>query len=256
MTRFRPALALLPLAFLAAVPGPALAGPEPGGKSAEKPVDPAVRAVLERLEQAQEKVTSFRANIVETRSLALLEKPEVLHGRLSLASPGNVRFEYRDPEARTYVLADGQLTGWIPSKNRVEKMSVQRREARLRRMFAIGQGADALLRDFEVTLAAESALPRSSELILVPESRRLRKRVAEIRMWIDAGNDLPRQLRLVTADGDRVEFALSAVEVNPKLAADVFTLSIPKGAEEVRGISGFSIFDPGAVDATDADEAM
>jgi len=249
MSRFRPALTLLFLVLVTAAVGPGLAGPDPGDKAAPRPVDPAVREVLERMERAQAQVTSFRANVVETRTLALLEKPEILHGRLSLASPGKIRWEYRDPEARTYVLSDGQITGWIPAKNRVERMNVERREARLRRMFAIGQGADAVLRDFEVTRAAKPSLPKSEELVLVPESRRMRKRVAEIRMWIDTDIDLPKKVLLLTGGGDSVEFALSSIEVNPVLAAEVFTVTIPKGAEEVKGLSGFSIFGAATDDA-------
>lgn len=252
----RVAAGLFALGFLLA---PAAAGKElssSDARSRKAPVDPAVRAVLERMERAQGQVTSFKAKITETRRLALLEKPEVLRGELAFESPGKIRWDYREPEQRTYVLADGHVIGWIPAKNRVEKMEVERREARLRRMFAIGQGTDALLKDFTVTLAAAPTVAEADELILVPESRRMRKRVSEIRMWVDRGNSLPKQLRLVTGEGDSVEFALSSVEVNPKLAADVFTLTVPKGAKEVRGISGLSIFGSPADETDAADDRM
>ncbi len=249
-------LALGLLASLASVAG-AADGKEPAGsRSKKQPADPAVRAVLDRMERAQGQVTSFKAKITETRLLAVLEKPEILRGELAFESPGKIRWDYREPEQRTYVLADGHVIGWIPSRNRVEKMDVERREARLRRMFAIGQGTDALLKDFTVTLAAASTVPESDELILVPESRRMRKRVSEIRMWIDRGNDLPKQIRLVTGEGDSVEFALSSVQVNPRLAADAFLLTVPKGAKEVRGISGLSIFGNAAEEGDAAEDRM
>ncbi len=248
-------LALGLLAGLAAA-APADGKDAAGSRSKKPPVDPAVRAVLDRMEQAQGQVTSFKAHVTETRRLAVLEKPEILRGELAFESPGKIRWDYREPEQRTYVLADGHVIGWIPSRNRVEKMDVERREARLRRMFAIGQGTDALLKDFVVTLAPASAVPQADELVLVPESRRMRKRVSEIRMWVDRGNNLPKQLRLVTGEGDSVEFALSSVQVNPKLAADAFTLTIPKGAQEVRGISGLSIFGNPADDGDASEDRM
>ena len=255
----RVAAGLLALVLLAPIPavGAAVSGNEPSGsRPAKKPVDPAVRAVLDRMEQAQNQVTSFKAKVTETRRLAVLQKPEILRGELAFESPGKFRWDYREPEQRTYVLADGHVIGWIPSRNRVEKMDVERREARLRRMFAIGQGTDALLKDFSVTLAAASAVPESDELVLVPESRRMRKRVAEIRMWVDRGNSLPKQILLVTGEGDSVEFALSSVQVNPKLATDAFSLTIPKGAKEVRGISGLSIFGNAEEDSDAAEDRM
>ncbi|MCU0231081.1 MAG: outer membrane lipoprotein carrier protein LolA [Acidobacteria bacterium] len=252
--RQRAAAALLALGTVAALAGIAFSAPASGSK--KPPVDPAVRAVLERMEQAQGQVTSFKAKVTETRRLAVLEKPEILRGEFAFESPGKMRWDYREPEQRTYVLTEGRVIGWIPAQNRVEKMDVKRREARLRRMFAIGQGADALLKDFAVTLAPQSALPQADELVLVPESRRMRKRVAEIRMWVDKGNDLPKQIRLVTGEGDSVEFALSSVQVNPKLATDAFTVTIPKGAKEVRGISGLSIFGNAADEAEAAEDRM
>lgn len=252
----RAAACFLALGFVASVALSA-AGPAPSGSGSKKPpVDPAVRAVLQRMERAQSQVTSFKAKVTETRRLAVLEQPEVLRGEFSFESPGKMRWDYREPEQRTYVLADGHVIGWIPSQNRVEKMDVQRREARLRRMFAIGQGADALLKDFAVALAPASSVPEADELILVPDSRRMRKRVSEIRMWVDRGNDLPRQLRLVTGEGDSVEFVLSSVQVNPRLAADAFTVTIPKGAKEVRGISGLSIFGNAAEEAEAVEDRM
>jgi outer membrane lipoprotein carrier protein len=255
----RVAAMLLALAFAASLASVALSAagtPHSSSGSRKQPVDPAVRAVLERMEQAQSQVTSFKAKVTETRRLAVLEKPEILRGEFAFESPGKMRWDYREPEQRTYVLAEGHVIGWIPSQNRVEKMDVQRREARLRRMFAIGQGADALLKDFAITLAASSAVPQSDELVLVPESRRLRKRVSEIRMWVDRGNNLPKQIKLVTGEGDSVEFALSSVQVNPKLAADAFTVTIPKGAKEVRGISGLSIFGNAAEETEAAEDRM
>jgi outer membrane lipoprotein-sorting protein len=251
----RRAAAAFLAAGLAAALAPAVPS-APASSSKKAPVDPAVRAVLERMEQAQSQVTSFKAKVTETRRLAVLKKPEILRGEFSFESPGKMRWDYREPEQRTYVLAEGHVIGWIPSQNRVEKMDVQRREARLRRMFAIGQGADALLKDFTVTLAPQSSVPQADELVLVPDSRRMRKRVSEIRMWIDRGNSLPKQVTLVTGEGDSVEFALSSVQVNPRLAADAFTVTIPKGAKEVRGISGLSIFGSAADEPEPAEDRM
>ncbi|MBP7149380.1 MAG: outer membrane lipoprotein carrier protein LolA [Acidobacteria bacterium] len=219
--------------------GAAPAAREPRGKPAP---DPAAAAVLARFDAARRGIRSFEAEVTETRSMALLSKAEVLRGTLTFQVPGRVRWAYREPEERVYVLADGQLTGWIPSRNRVEKVNVARREDRIRSLIAFGNEAQDLQREFQVSLVQPSSVAGADELLLVPDSRRLRRRVPEIRLWVDQRSGLLRQVRWLTGDGDRVQLELTNFRANPPLPADTFTLKIPPGAEVVEGVSSLGLF--------------
>jgi hypothetical protein len=125
-------------------------------------VSPEIKAVLDRFEKAQQGIQSLRANVVETRVLALLAKPETFRGQLTF-DQGKVRFEYREPELRTYVLNDGKLTGWIPAQNRVEEANVARRVSRLKKVFALGQASSELIKDFTITLVEKSSVSGTDE---------------------------------------------------------------------------------------------
>lgn len=214
-------------------------------------VDPAVKAVLTRFETAQRGVKSLRVNVVETRTLALLAKPEVLRGQLTVNN-GRLRFEYREPEPRTYVLKEGRLTGWLPKQNRVEEANVSKRVGRIKRLFALGQDPSELVKDFTVALMPTSSLVGTDELVMVPTSRRVQKRIKEVRLWVDKEIGLPKQMQYVTGDGNQVAYLLSGLQLNPVVPDSTFDLQIPAGAKVVKGMQSLGL----VTGATDGDEEL
>lgn len=210
-------------------------------RGGDKVDEPKVRAVLDRLDRAQREIKTFRAELVETRELAVLDKPDILRGTLTFARPGKIRWQYDAPDARIYVLADGQLTGWIPGENRAEKLDVSKRRGQIERLIGLGQDANSLDREFRITLGSGPAPEGTDELVLVPRSRRVKRRVQEIRLAVDRENGLPRVIRYMTGDGDKIALEMRAFTINPQLAANAFDLQIPAGAKIVEGLSSLGI---------------
>ncbi len=228
--RFRPALVLAVGALCLVLAAPSAA------RSRREPRSPELEEVYRLLDHARETVHTFRAELTERRRLAMLEKEQVYHARIAMDLPGRIRLEYDSPERRVYVLDGGRLVGWIPSRNRVEKMDLSRRKKRIQRLLALGQDGASLEREFRVRLADDEPRPGTAELVLVPRSRRIRRRVREIRLWIDRKLGIPRAIRYTTGDDNVVEIELSRVEINPEIPAQVFRLEIPPGAKVVRGL--------------------
>lgn len=244
------------LALVAAVALWGLSAPAPADTSRrdrDDDADPRTRAILARLDDAQRKITTFRARLTERRELAVLAKPEILTGQLTFARPGRIRWEYDAPDSRIYVLSDGHLTGWIPAENRAEKLDISRRRGRIERLIGFGQGAEALEREFRVSLGTSAVIEGTDELLLVPKSRRVRRRIQEIRLWVDATHGLPRQIRYLTGDGDTITLTMRDFAVNPELAKSAFELEIPPGAKIVEGLSSLAL--PGQ-DADARDERV
>ncbi len=215
------------------------------------PPSPEIQAILDRLDRAQEAIQTFQADVVETRTLALLAKPQTFRGRLSFERPGKIRWEYTSPEKRVYVLAEGDLTGWIPAKNRVEKISIARYERRIRRIIAFGQDSKVLLRDFKITTGAAGS--GRDELILTPRSRRMERRLRQIRLTIDHRSGFVQRIQYVTKEGNQVTLELSNTLVNRALAPETFVLKTPPGARVVRGLPSLG-FEEGASDADSSEE--
>lgn len=196
-----------------------------------------VYEALARLDAAQDGLKTFRAEVVETREMALFNEPEVREGTILIRLPGDFRWEYSTPEKSTYVLANGTLTGWIPASKRVESMNVGKREKRIRRLVALGQDARSLQREFDVSLARPSTLEGTDELVLVPKSRRVRRHLAEIRLWISHALGLPKQVRYTTEKGDVTRLELHAVEINPEIDERAFEVDVPADATRVEGVT-------------------
>ena len=226
----RPVLALAAAAccLLAVLPA--------GARSRREPPPPELQEVYRLLDHARETVHTFRADLTEVRRMAMLEKEQVFRAKLAMDLPGKIRLEYVAPERRIYVLQEGRLTGWIPSRNRVEKMDLSRRKKRIQRLLALGQDGASLEKEFRVRLATDEPREGTAELVLVPRSRRIRRRVKEIRLWIDRELGIPRAIRYTTGDDNVVEITLSHVEINPEIPARVFRLEVPEGAKVVRGL--------------------
>jgi len=230
-------MACAALAVTAAL-APSLAGRTP--KSAAT-ISPRVESILARIDRAEGEIRTLRAEVTETRRLRLLAKPEVLRGILFFARPEQLRWDYTSPDKRTYILSEGKMTGWIPDQNRVEMVDLSSRQRKIRRLVAIGQDSESLRREFDMTAQEVSSVSGTSELVLVPKSRRLRHRLAEIRLWIDDEIGLPRQLRYLTGGGDEVLLILSEIDINGELAADTFNLRVPEGAKVVRELTSFGL---------------
>ncbi len=197
---------------------------------------PELQQVYRLLDHARETVHTFRADLTEVRRMALLAREQVFRAKLAMDLPGRIRLEYVAPERRVYVLDEGKLTGWIPSRNRVEKVDLSRRKKRLQRLLALGQDGASLEKEFRVRLADDEPREGTAELVLVPRSRRIRRRVKEIRLWIDRELGVPRAIRYTTGDDNVVEISLSHVEINPAIPPATFQLSVPEGARVVRGL--------------------
>jgi outer membrane lipoprotein-sorting protein len=218
--------------------------------AATKAQQASVEEILARLDRAQQEIESFRAHVRETRELALLAEPETLEGELIYREPGEIRWEYSEPERRVYVLSDGTLTGWLPNENRAERLDVSRSARRVERIVAIGQDSEELERSFRVRVGERAEIDEDLQdtdmLVLEPKSRRVRRRVEEVRLWIGRESGLPRQVRYVTGDGDTVTLEMTDFVVNPELPEGIFGLEIPPEADIVEGLSSLGFGDDDA----------
>lgn len=208
---------------------------------AEDDLSPEIRQVLDRLDEAYEGLDSYRARIVETRELALLADEQRLAGELLYSVPGRVRWEYTEPEHRIYLLRDEELIGWIPGQNVVEKVELGRYRRRAERMLGVGRGAEGLVEEFEISLGASDDTLDADHLVLEPRSRRVRRRIERLHMWIDRQTGMTRRIGYEIPSGDRVRIDFLDIERNPEIAEGAFRLDVPAGARVVEGESSFGI---------------
>jgi outer membrane lipoprotein carrier protein len=154
-------------------------------------------------------------------------------GTLFLRKPGQMRWQYEQPEPKLF-LADGrQLTLFVPSENRATQMSLKESDD-LRTPLAFLLGRLRFDEEFE-RLERSAEFPPLAQGNLVVKA--VPKRMADRVEWIvlEVSPDLAiRRLIFEEPGGIQTEFRFTDEEANPALALALFYFQPPPGTELIR----------------------
>lgn len=189
-----------------------------------------VHALIDRVVAVQRSMTSLRAHFRQTKSLKALKAPVVSTGILRFRAPDDVRWDYQTPERMVVLFANGVLTTYEVSQERVERVHVPMRQRRFIRVLTGTQPLDQLMTHFRVTLRDPGGSGPFT-LLLEPTHRVTRHRVQKVELEIDRKILLPVNVEYVAANGDSTRYEFSDIEIDPKLSADVFSLHVGEGAK-------------------------
>jgi outer membrane lipoprotein carrier protein len=254
LRRCHPVACLLIVA-LGILPRPASAAPAGGEESREdrgadaalpalraKISDPELRKVLDGFDQAQKNTTTLVARFTEEKRLRLLQRPVVSHGELFFLRPNQVRWEYLEPDRKVFVITEEQYVAYYPALKRAEEVPIKRFVGRrLFRFMGLGQSIDDLGRSYDFALAAKADLPGTRLLVLTPRKKKVRERMAEMKIWVDVTTFLPRKLQYVEADGDSTVLTFHDLRPNVEIAGSRFRLELPDDVVKSDTFNGFSL---------------
>jgi outer membrane lipoprotein-sorting protein len=203
--------------------------------------------VLAGFDRAQSSFQTLSADFVQTTTNPMLKEPVVAVGRFYMTKPDSIRWEYETPEEMSFVIADDRYTGYFPVRKRAERKNVQRYSEQIFRYFGLGQGSEQLAKYYDIRLdEPQSEKPESYILRFDPKKRRARKRVDEVRFWIDAATFLPQKVEYCGNDGSTRVVEFTEIRLNPQLAAGLYTMTIPEDVTVTIGFGGLPSFGPGA----------
>lgn len=229
---------MVPGGRLLATPSAAVA--DPGAGQGDGAVT--LEYILSRFDQKQKETTTLVATFTERKELGLLAEPVVSRGEFFYTRPNQVRWEYLDPDRKVFVITENKYTAYYPALKRAEEVPIKKFVGkRLFRFLGVGQSIEDLGKYYEFSLAAESDVPGTHLLLLTPRQKRLRERVAEMKIWVDDETFLPAQLQYVEADGDTTLLAFKDMQVNVTVAADHFHINLPQDVVVSQTFNGFSL---------------
>ena len=210
---------------------------EPAGNSA-----PTLEFVLKQFDIKQQATGTLIASFTERKDLSLLEKPVISHGEFFYTRPNQVRWEYLDPDRKVFVITENKYTVYYPALKRAEEVPIKKFVGRrLFRFLGVGQSIEDLGKYYEFALAPKSDLRGTHLLLLTPRKKRLRERVAEMKIWVDAESFLPRQLQYVEADGDTTLLSFADMRANVEVSAHRFRIDLPHDVVVSQTFNGFSL---------------
>ncbi len=205
--------------------GALLAAVAPAAPMAPMPTP--AEALVRRVEARHRHLTDLTARFVQTYRSGALGREVVEKGALSLKPPGRMRWDYREPETKTFV-SDGKTSYfYVPADKQVIRRETS--DARdLPSMLLSGQSD--VLATFDAAL--ESGPGGLQRLRLTP--RKPDPEIEHLYVDVDAGDRI-RAILVVDAQGNRSQFAFDDIRENVGLQDRLFRFEVPRGVEVIAG---------------------
>ncbi len=229
------AMCLLTIVVLAMPGGLGVAAPAPEALTAspETRAEPGAHApttaeILERFDRAQRETVTLVARFTEEKSLRLLARPVVSHGRFFYTRPNQVRWEYEAPERRVFVITESSYVAYFPTEKRAENVEIKKFIGkRLFRFLAVGQSTQDLAKYYNIARLVDGTTRDSYLMVLTPRRERVREHLAVLRIWVDAGTFLPRRVTYEEPDGDSTSLTFEDLRPNVDLPERAFRVDLP-----------------------------
>ena len=193
----------------------------PSSFSAEPaPLPPEAVAVWKELDRVQR----LRARFEQVQHRSVLATPLTSTGTLVFARPAQVRWEIEKPARSVFVLDGTKVGTAMPDLGYRETLDLAAspEAARFVQGLMVWLGGDLaqVQRDYAVVWKAGPP----ATVVLTPKEPALVKLLASITLTVDGSPPTIREVVLVEPSGDRVNIALSAIEIDPVLPAGTFVL--------------------------------
>ena len=229
-------VALLPAAGARGASRATVAPGDAGAGAAE------LERVLQAFDEAQKRTNTMTARFTEEKRLRLLAAPIVSHGEFSFSRPNQVRWEFRDPEPRVFIITEGMYVAYYPGLRRAEEVPFSQFVGkRLFRFIGVGQSIADLGKYYDFRLEPDSGLEGTHLLVLTPRRKGLQERVAQMKIWVDGGTALPRRIEYAEAEGDSTVITFHAVRANVDIAEGRFRIAFPSDVVVSDQFNGFAL---------------
>ncbi len=255
------ALFLLSLLSLSSLCAFALAADEPPAPPAPAPVQvapltapPALDALLDKIEEARQKVKTIKASVTYQKKAEVLDVSEEFSGSFIFEMPRLLRMELKEKgeEGRELNYIFGTKFGYIvhPDKHIAEQYVVgdlnqtgPEKSAVNPFEYGLTHGIKELTKTFDMKIVGEETIDKEPATILEltpkqSEEETARRPEEKLVFWIDKKTSFPIRVSNLTSRGLKVEtFTLTNVEINarvrPLLGADPFEYTPPADYEVI-----------------------
>ncbi len=201
----------------------------PAAQSARPPAVDVARAVQAHYDT----VRDFAATFTQTYVGGVLRKRITEQGRLEVKKPGRMRWEYTQPEPKTFVSDGSQMYSYIPADRQVYVSPVPSEDqATTAVLFLSGKGN--LLRDFDVSYADD--VDASAGTIVLRLDPKLPERDYDwLQLVVDARTHQIRSFVAADEQGGTSTFQFRDLQENVGLSDKTFEFKIPRGVDVIRG---------------------
>lgn len=173
-------------------------------------------------QQANATIKTLTARFTETTTSALLARPLVEHGTLSVERPSRVIMRYDDPEPRVVLIDGDRMTMSWPAKQMRSVSNISRVQGRIQKYFVNNTAAE-LRKEFDIDARDTSSRAGLREVVLVPRRKQIRETLTRLELWVGPSSSLLEAMRMTFAGGDTKTMEFHGVVPNAPLAPGTFT---------------------------------
>jgi len=189
-----------------------------------------VHAIADAVDRHYNHLHTLECEFTETYSAAGSERTEA--GTLWLKKPGKMRWEYRSPKAKLFVVDGKNAWFYVPGEHQVRRTSVKKLDD-LRSPLALLLGKTQLEKELlGLSLAPEAAPLVPGDVMLKGMPRGFGDRLNQVLVEITAESAISR-IVLQEADGSSIEYRFSEQKEDVKMADQRFEFQVPDGVEVV-----------------------
>src|SRR3954463_6984526 len=195
--------------------------------------EPSAPELAQALQKKIDAVRDFSTDFVHQYQGGVLKKQVTERGRLLVKKPGKMRWEYTEPEPKSFVSDGAQLYSYVPADKQVVVSPVPPEDqAATPALFLAGKGS--LTRDFPPTLAdLPAGMPAGSRALkLVPKTRQ--PDYDWLMLVVDPASLAIRGLVTTDAQGGTSSFSFVNLKENVGLTDKDFAFRIPRGVDVLR----------------------
>ncbi len=206
--------------------------PAAAGTAASLLPDPELDALLRGVEIKYNRLKTLRLHFEQIYQ----QDQRVLRqeaGTLYLRKPGQMRWEYEDPEPKLFLSDGRRLTLYVPEEKRVTQTEIKNSDD-LRSPMRFLLGGLRFEKEFQQIERVTNQPPRDSrDVVIKAVPKQMRDRLEWVIMEIGPEYDIHR-LVLREPGGIQTEFRFGEATLDPRLAPQLFQFKPPAGTEVVR----------------------
>lgn len=181
--------------------------------------DAEAKIFREKITAESKKIKTLQADFTETKTMALLKKPAVSSGKMSVQIPNTLSWKYTSPETfafifkneKIYITKNGKTTSTAAKNKMFSKLS----------QLIMGSVNGTLFTnpDFIVRYSKSG---KKTAAKFIPKSQTLLKYIKFVTLYFADGQNLVQQVNLQDASGDLTEINFKNIQVNAAVPQSAF----------------------------------
>ncbi len=187
--------------------------------------------VMDRVQKYYDNTKSYTALFEQAQLNAAFGRTRRASGEVLFKKPGRMRWNYKTPDAKTFVSNGSVLWLYEPADKQAFKQDLKGSQLPAALAFLMGKGK--LSDDFDVAFADKISYGRAEDYRLSLRPRVPQSQYKSIYFIVDPTTFHVRQSVLVDAQGNINDITFKDAKVNPKLVDTVFDWKPPAGVRVI-----------------------